>query len=49
MPKNRSRLRNSQTDAGRSRRWKTSQSSVIPHTVSTGPSRKACSSALSPG
>ncbi len=50
MPKKRCFLRYSQVSGERSARsWLTSQSSTIAHTSSQGPSRKACSSALSLG
>src|SRR5690606_30280798 len=48
-PKKRSRLRKSHTSGGRSRRCHTSQSFVIRHTSSTGPSRNACSSSVRSG
>ncbi|MCO5055661.1 MAG: hypothetical protein M9902_08720 [Thermomonas sp.] len=50
MPKKRCFFMKSQTSGDRSARtWVMSQSSIIRHRVSTGPSRKACSSADSCG
>ena len=48
MPKKRSLFRKLHTSGGRSRRWKTCQSSVISQARSTGPARNASSSWLSP-
>jgi hypothetical protein len=49
-PKNLLRLMKSHSSGGRSARtWVMSQSSVIRHSSSHGPSRKACSSAVSCG
>ncbi len=50
IPKNLFFFRNSQISGARSARtWVVSQSLVIPQTSSTGPSMKACSSAVSIG
>jgi hypothetical protein len=50
MPKNLCCLTKSHRCGGRSARtWVMSQSSIILHSSSTGPSRKACSSAVSCG
>ena len=50
MPKNRFFLMKSHSSGGRSAwTWVISQSLTILHSSSTGPSRKACSSAVSSG
>ena len=49
MPRKRSRRMKSHTSAERSFRWRISQSSVIRHSCSTGPSRNARSSSVSSG